>query len=254
MKLWSGKSVRSLTVKSYYKAGHNELGRITVRHRRGGHPSRYRFVDFDRKFFNGFYGVIKRIEYDPNRNVPLALICYENGFLSYILCPIGIRPGKVIASGVHFESYNGNSLPLSYIPPGTIIHAFAFSPFSSTGLARAAGAFGQVLKRYGRDYVMLKIPSGQKRFFHVSIWASIGVPMPLTDLKPNMYFKAGRMRWLGYRSSVRGVAMNPVDHPHGGGQGKTSGGRPSVSPWAILTKGYVTRPKRFASKLIYKFQ
>lgn len=252
MRLWFGKSVKSLCVKVNSKAGRNLGGRITVRHRIGGHAKKYRFVDFDRKFFNGLGGLIKRVEYDPNRNVPIALVCYENGVLSYILCPVGLRVGSVVGSGVVFESYNGNSLPLSHIPPGTLVHSFAFTPFARSGIARSAGTFGQVLKRFGRDYVMLKIPSGQKRFFHVSIWASIGVPMSITDLKPNKIYKAGRNIWLGYRPSVRGVAMNPVDHPHGGGQGKTSGGRPSVSPWAILTKGYVTGSKRFKTKLIYK--
>jgi len=253
MRIWKGKVVKSLTVRLKKSSGRNNSGVITLRHRGGGHPSKYRLIDFDRSAFNGKYAFVKRIEYDPSRNVPIALVCYENGVLSYVLCPVGIRPGSMIGNGILFESYNGNSSSLANIPPGTLIHSFGFAPVLRSGLARAAGAFGQVLKRFGRHYIMLKIPSGQKRFFHVSIWASIGIPLALKELKPVYVYKAGRNRWLGYRPSVRGVAMNPIDHPHGGGQGKTSGGRPSVSPWAILTKGFVTKPKRFASKLIYKF-
>lgn len=248
MQIWRGKSVKFLTLNLFQGAGRNNRGKIVLRHRGGGHGSRYRMVDFDRSAFNGQFGVIKRIEYDPNRNVPISLICYQNGVLSYILTANGMKTGGVVANGTAFESVNGNSLPLSYIPPGTLVYSFNFFPFFKSGLARAAGAFGQVLKRFGKNYVMIKVPSGQRRFFHIAIWASIGIPSSLKELKPQYIFKAGRSRWFGIRPKVRGVAMNPVDHPHGG---NTAGGRPSVSPWAILTKGFVTRPKRFTSKMIY---
>jgi large subunit ribosomal protein L2 len=249
MQLWRGKSVKNLTLNLTFNSGRNSRGKIVLRHRGGAHGSRYRVIDFDRHDFNNQFAVVKRVEYDPNRNVPISLICYQNGVLSYILTVNGVRAGNVVANGTDFESKNGNSLPLSYIPPGTLICSFRFFPNFRSGLARAAGAFGQVLKRFGKNYVMIKIPSGQKRFFHVGIWATVGVPAVLKELRPEYVFKAGRSRWFGIRPRVRGVAMNPVDHPHGG---NTAGGRPSVSPWSRLTKGYVTKPKRFRSKLIYK--
>jgi len=252
MKLWRGKSFKKLTKSIKKSGGRNFKGRITTRHFGGGHSYRTRIVDFDRSTFNTQPSWIKRFEYAPGRTGTLALLVYKEGSISYVLASNGLKLGQMIGNGINFDTLPGNSLPLTHVPPGTIMHSVNFRPGSKSGVARAGGTFVQMLRRYNDRYSLMKIPSGEKRLFQSELWGTIGTVMPVNVLKKQIKFKAGANRWRGIRPSVRGVAMNPVDHPHGGGQGKTSGGRPSVSPWARLTKGFVTKPKRFTKSIVYR--
>ncbi|WP_249548580.1 50S ribosomal protein L2 [Anaplasma phagocytophilum] len=238
--LWKGRPEKSLVSSRVSSGGRNARGVITVRHRGGGHRRLYRVVDFKRNK-EGVPAVVKRLEYDPNRTAFLALIQYEDGELSYILAPSGLKVDDVIMSGAGSDVLPGNCLKLSMIPSGTFVHNVEMKVGGGGIIARAAGSYAQVMGRDGA-YVMLRLGSGEVRRILSVCRATVGVVSNL-DNRNIKLGKAGRSRWLGLRPKVRGVAMNPVDHPHGGGEGKTSGGRNSVTPWGVPTKGKKTRKR-----------
>jgi len=242
--LWRGKPEKSLTKGLKRCSGRNNLGRITIRHRGGGHKRLYRFVDFKR-IKDGVEGKVERIEYDPNRTAFIALIRYSDGELSYILAPQNLNIGSNIISGPNSEIKIGNTLELKDIPIGTIVHNVEMKPGKGGQIARSAGSYVQILAR-DSGYVQLRITSGEVRILRGECRATIGLVSNI-DQKNTYFAKAGRNRWLGRRPSVRGVAMNPFDHPHGGGEGKTSGGRHPVTPWGKSTKGKKTRAKNKVS-------
>ena len=229
---------KSLTKGKKSYAGRNADGRITVRRRGGGHKRRYRIIDFKRDKY-GIPATVTAIEYDPNRSARIALLAYEDGEKRYIVAPLGVKVGETINSGPNAEIRVGNSMPLDRIPPGTDIHNIEMKPGKGGQLARSAGEAAQLLEREGK-YARLKLPSGEIRLVLSRCYATIG-QVGNTDHANIAIGKAGRSRWLGRRPKVRGVAMNPVDHPHGGGEGKSSGGRHPVTPWGVPTKGYKTR-------------
>ncbi len=226
------------------RAGRNRHGRITVRRRGGGHKRRYRVVDFRREK-DGVPGRVTSIEYDPNRSARIALVAYADGEKRYIVAPSGLEVGMVVNSGAAAEYQRGNCLPLSKIPLGMMVHNVELTPGKGGQLARAAGSACQLLAREGR-YAVLRLPSGEMRRVLVECRATIG-PVGNEDHTNISLGKAGHARWLGRRPKVRGVAMNPVDHPHGGGEGRSSGGRHPVTPWGVPTKGYRTRKKKHRS-------
>ena len=232
---------KSLTSKTRYKAGRNDSGRISVRRKGGRHKRRYRVIDFKR-YKPGVPGTVASIEYDPNRTANIALIKYADGDYRYILAPDGLKKGAAIMAGPEAPIQPGNNLPLKNIPVGTNVHNIEMQPGRGGQIARAAGGFATIA---GKDAatVTLKMPSGEIRRLNANCTATIGV-IGNKDRTLLSLGKAGRSRWLGRRPKVRGVVMNPVDHPHGGGEGKTSGGRHPVSPWGQPTKGYKTRKKR----------
>jgi len=229
--------------------GRNNLGRMTVRHRGGGHKRRYRLIDFKRNKFD-VIGKVERLEYDPNRSAYIALVLYMDGERRYIIAPQGVHVGDEVVSGENVAIQPGNSLPLRNIPVGTVIHCIELKPGKGAQLARSAGASVQFVAREG-NYATLKLRSGEIRKVLINCRASIGV---VSNGEHNLrsYGKAGAKRWRGKKPHVRGVAMNPVDHPHGGGEGRTSGGRHPVSPWGQPTKGYKTRRNKRTSKFIVK--
>lgn len=235
---------KSLTKGKSEKAGRNNRGRITMRRRGGGHKQKYRLIDY-RRNKDGVPGKVAAIEYDPNRSARIALIHYADGDKRYILAPKGLEVGKTILSGEGIEFEVGNSLPLVAIPLGTMVHNVELRPGRGGQMARSAGNACQILAREGR-FVALRLPSGEMRRIHSECRATIG-EVGNSDHSNINLGKAGRSRWLGRRPKVRGVVMNPVDHPHGGGEGRTSGGRHPVSPWGTPTKGYKTRKKKKAS-------
>ena len=242
--------VKSLTKALRKKAGRNNQGRITVRHRGGGAKQRLRIVDFKRRKF-GVEATVKGIAYDPTRSAYLALLEYTDGEKSYILAPDGLRPGMKVVSGPKAEATVGNCLPLSQIPLGLMVHAIELVPGQGAKVGRSAGNACQVMAR-DRDTVTLKLASGEVRIFNARCKATIGA-VGNKDWGSIHLGKAGRKRHLGIRPTVRGVAMNPVDHPMGGGEGRTSGGSHPRSPWGKLAKGGKTRAKRKASnKVIVK--
>ena len=247
--LWKGKPVKELTEGLNSSGGRNNKGRITVRHRGGGHKRRYRFVDF-RRSKDDVWATVERIEYDPNRTAFIALLRYEDGSLSYILAPQRLPEGEKIISGARHDIKVGNCMPLKAIPIGTIVHNVEMKPLKGGQIARSAGSYAQVV---GRDsgYIQLRLNSGELRIVLGGCRATIGA-VSNPDQKNISHGKAGRSRWLGRRPSVRGVAMNPVDHPHGGGEGRTSGGRHPVSPWGVPTKGKKTRRKKPSDKFIIR--
>jgi large subunit ribosomal protein L2 len=222
------------------RAGRNNNGRITMRRRGGGHKQRYRIVDFRREK-DGIPGRVAAIEYDPVRSANIALIVYADGEKRYVVAPAGVHVGMTLSNGPAAEYQAGNTLPLSRIPLGTVVHNVEMTPGQGGQLARAAGTGCQLLAKEGR-YAVLRLPSGEMRRVLVACRGTIGA-VGNEDHGNISIGKAGRSRWLGRRPKVRGVAMNPVDHPHGGGEGRTSGGRHPVSPWAVPTKGYRTRKK-----------
>lgn len=246
--LWKGKPEKSLTEGLKRTGGRNNNGHITTRHIGGGHKKRYRFVDFKRRKDNVF-AQVERIEYDPNRSAFIALIRYEgDNELSYIIAPQRLAVGDRVISGIKVDVKPGNAMPLKSIPVGTIIHNVELKPGKGAQCARSAGTYAQVV---GRDlgFVQIRLSSGELRIISGECRASVGsVSNP--DQKNISIGKAGRKRWMGVRPTVRGVAMNPVDHPHGGGEGKTSGGRHPVTPWGIATKGKKTRGKKPSDKYI----
>ena len=236
--LWKGKPVKSLTEGINGSGGRNNNGRITARRRGGGHKRRYRKVDFKRRRFDE-PATVERLEYDPNRSAFIALVKYEDGELSYILAPQRLSPGDVVVSGERCDIKPGNAMPMENIPVGTIIHNIEMRPGKGGQIARAAGTYAQLV---GKDsgYAQLRLSSGEARMVSATGMATIGA-VSNPDNKNIKKAKAGRNRWLGKRPSVRGVAMNPVDHPHGGGEGRSSGGRHPVTPWGVPTKGKRTR-------------
>ncbi|MCE9499509.1 MAG: 50S ribosomal protein L2 [Leptospira sp.] len=231
---------KPLTMMLNYKAGRGDGGKISVRRKGGRVKRKYRIIDFKRNKKN-IDAVVKTIEYDPNRSSFIALVCYTDGEYAYILAPEGLKVGDNISSGENVEIKLGNSLPLGKIPPGTDVHNVELSAGKGAQIVRSAGGFATISAKDG-DYVSLKLPSSEVRKIRKECYATVGI---LGNKDHNLVSigKAGKARWLGRRPKVRGVVMNPVDHPHGGGEGKTSGGRHPVSPWGQPTKGYKTRRK-----------
>ncbi len=222
------------------KAGRNNHGRITMRRRGGGHKRQYRIVDFRREK-DGIPAKVAAIEYDPNRSARIALLVYADGEKRYIICPIGLEVGRTVMSGAEAEYEVGNCMPLSRIPLGTMVHCVELTSGKGGQMARSAGNGCQLLAKEGK-FVVLRLPSGEMRRVHANCKATIGIVGNEDHGNINLG-KAGRSRWLGRRPKVRGVVMNPVDHPHGGGEGRTSGGRHPVTPWGVPTKGHKTRKK-----------
>ena len=245
--LWKGKSLKSLTLGKHSTGGRNNLGRITSRSRGSGHKHKYREIDFHRKK-DDLKAIVERIEYDPNRSAHVALLKYEDGVMSYILAPNKINIGDEIVSGRNKEIKVGNCMQLSDIPIGTDIHNIELSPNGGGKLVRSAGSSAQI-SGTDENYCIIKLSSGEIRKVINTARATIG-SVSNTDHQNIKIGKAGRNRWKGRRPSVRGVAMNPVDHPHGGGEGKTSGGRNPVSPWGQSAKGLKTRKNKSTNKYI----
>ncbi len=229
------------------KAGRNNNGRITVRHRGGGHKRRYRVIDFKRQK-DGIPAKVATIEYDPNRSARIALLNYADGEKRYIIAPDGLSVGDEVMSGAGAPHQSGNCLPLSDILDGTVIHAIEMKIGKGACIARAAGTSAQLMGREG-DYARIKMPSSEIRLIHLNCRATIGQTSN-TDHENVVIGKAGRKRWSGRRPHVRGVVMNPVDHPLGGGEGRSSGGRHPCSPWGVPTKGYKTRRNKRTRKMI----
>lgn len=229
--------------------GRNSNGRMTVRHRGGGHKRRYRMVDFKRDKA-GVPAKVAAIEYDPNRSARLALLHYVDGEKRYILAPNGISVGDVIETGIGSDIKPGNALPLANVPLGTWVHNIELKPGKGGQMARGAGAYAQLMAKEGK-YVLLRLPSTELRRVLNTCMATVGQVGNLKHENVKLG-KAGRSRWLGRRPKVRGVAMNPVDHPHGGGEGRTSGGRHPVSPWGKPTKGAKTRKNKRSNRFIVK--
>jgi len=246
--LWKGKPEKSLTEGLRKKGGRNNTGRITARRRGGGHKRRYRLIDFKRTKVG--IGTVERLEYDPNRTAFIALIRYEDGELAYILAPQRLAVGDTVESGRSVDIKPGNALPMQHIPVGTVIHNIEMKPRKGGQIARSAGTYAQLI---GKDqgYAQLRLSSGELRMVRAECMATIGA-VSNPDQQNIKLGKAGRRRWLGKRPSVRGVAMNPVDHPHGGGEGRTSGGRHPVTPWGKPTKGKRTRKNKKTDALIMR--
>ncbi|MBF0156500.1 MAG: 50S ribosomal protein L2 [Magnetococcales bacterium] len=235
---------RSLLSPLHSKGGRNNFGQITVRHQGGGHKRRYRIVDFKRDK-SGVPARVSRLEYDPNRTAFIALLVYADGEKRYILAPQRLQVGDQVVSGPAVDIKPGNAMPLRAVPVGTMVHNVELKPAKGGQIARSAGGGVQLMGKEGK-YAQLKLPSGEMRMVLLDCMATIGqVSNP--DHSNIKWGKAGRVRWMGKRPSVRGVAMNPVDHPHGGGEGKTSGGRHPVTPWGKPTKGRKTRDRKAAS-------
>ncbi len=247
--LWKGKPVKALTEGMSKTGGRNNAGRTTVWSRGGGHKRRYRVIDFKRRRFD-VPAKVERLEYDPNRSGFIALIRYDDGELSYILAPQRVRPGDTVVSGERVDIVPGNALPMQNIPVGTIIHNIEMKPGKGGQIARAAGAYAQLV---GKDagYALLRLGSGERRMVRAECMVTVGAVSNPDNQNINLA-KAGRNRWKGRRPVVRGVAMNPVDHPHGGGEGRSSGGRHPVTPWGKPTKGQRTRANRASDRLILK--
>ncbi|GAB4233975.1 MAG: 50S ribosomal protein L2 [Methyloligellaceae bacterium] len=247
--LWKGRPVKTLTEGLTSKGGRNNHGRMTARRRGGGHKRLYRRVDFKRLKFD-IPAVVERIEYDPNRSAFIALVKYDDGELSYILAPQRLAVGDKVIAGEHVDVKPGNAMPLANMPIGTIVHNVEMKKGKGGQIARAAGAYVQLV---GRDagYAILRLNSGETRMVRAECMATVGAVSNPDNANVKLG-KAGRKRWLGKRPQVRGVAMNPVDHPHGGGEGRTSGGRHPVTPWGKPTKGKRTRSNRATDKYILR--
>lgn len=247
--LWKGKPVKTLTVGKSKTGGRNNQGRITSWHRGGGHKQKYRIIDFKRNKFD-VVATVERIEYDPNRTAFIALIRYTDGELSYIIAPQKLAIGDHVVSSLTADIKPGNAMPLKNIPIGAIIHNVEMKPGKGAQLARSAGGYIQLV---GKDVgkAQLRLRSGEVRIVSIDCMATIGV-VSNPDQKNIQIGKAGRNRWLGKRPVVRGVAMNPIDHPHGGGEGRTSGGRHPCTPWGKSTKGKKTRKNKSTSKFIIR--
>lgn len=232
--------------------GRNNQGKITVRHRGGGHKRLYRQITFNRKNLNG---KVQAIVYDPNRSANIAIICINNSIFrtTYILAPEGLKKNDYIMSGPSSDLKIGNSLPLSSLPIGSIIHNISLNPNGPGKLIRSAGTYAQLLQKTENNYAKIRLNSGELRLILLTCYATLGIVSNINHKKIKLG-KAGRNRWLNKRPHVRGVAMNPVDHPHGGGEGKTSGGRPSVSPQGKITKGKFTRLKKKSNQFILEFR
>jgi large subunit ribosomal protein L2 len=247
--LHKGKPFAALLAKKSKSGGRNNTGRITVRHIGGGHKQHYRIIDFKRNK-DGIPAKVERIEYDPNRTAHIALVLYADGERRYILAAKGMKSGDPIQSGVGSEIKTGNTMPLRNIPIGSVVHAVEMKPGKGAQIARSAGAYVQVVARDGA-YATLRLRSGEMRKVPVDCRATFG-EVGNAEHMLRQLGKAGAKRWRGVRPTVRGVAMNPVDHPHGGGEGRTSGGRHPVSPWGVPTKGYKTRSNKRTDKYIVR--
>ena len=247
--LHKGAPVASLVESQSKNAGRNNNGHITTRHQGGGHKQHYRIVDF-RRNKDGIPAKVERIEYDPNRSAHIALLCYADGERRYILAPKGVSAGTQLFSGSDSPIKVGNALPLRNIPVGTTIHCVEMMPGKGAQIARAAGTSVQLLAREG-SYAQLRLRSGEIRKVHVDCKATVG-EVGNSEHSLRSIGKAGATRWRGIRPTVRGVAMNPIDHPHGGGEGKTAAGRHPVSPWGIQTKGYRTRNNKRTDNMIVR--
>ena len=247
--LWKGKPVKGLTVGQPSTGGRNNHGHITSRFRGGGHKQSYRAIDFKRRKF-GVPAVVQRLEYDPNRSAFIALIKYQDGELSYILAPQRLRAGDTVEAGDRADIKPGNAKPLAGIPVGTIVHNIEMKPGAGGKIARAAGTYAQLV---GKDagWAQIKLMSGEVRLVRAECIASIGAVSNPDNMNQKIG-KAGRSRWLGRMPHNRGVVMNPVDHPLGGGEGRSSGGRHPVSPWGQPTKGYKTRRNKGTEKMIIR--
>jgi len=247
--LYKGEPHYPLLVKKTRGSGRNNNGHITVRHKGGGHKQHYRIIDWKRDKV-GVPGTVERIEYDPNRTAHIALVCYADGERRYMIAPKGLTAGQQVASGSDVVIKVGNCLPLRNIPVGTTLHCVEMSPGKGGQLARSAGTSVQLLGRDG-IYAQLRLRSGEIRKVHIDCKATVG-EVGNVDHGLRQYGKAGVKRWLGIRPTVRGVAMNPIDHPHGGGEGKTAAGRHPVSPWGLHTKGKKTRNNKRTDHLIIR--
>ncbi|WOH36954.1 50S ribosomal protein L2 [Thalassotalea fonticola] len=247
--LHKGKPYAPLLEKNSKSGGRNNTGRITVRHVGGGHKHHYRVIDFKRNK-DGIPAKVERLEYDPNRSANIALVLYADGERKYILAPKGVSAGDTLQSGVDAPIKAGNTLPLRNVPLGSVIHAIELKPGKGAQIARSAGTYAQLVAKDGQ-YVTLRLRSGEMRKFLADCRATLGEIGNAEHMLRSLG-KAGATRWRGVRPTVRGVAMNPVDHPHGGGEGKTSGGRHPVSPWGVPTKGYKTRKNKRTDKFIVR--
>ncbi len=247
--LYSGRSHSSLTEKSKKTAGRNNSGKITVRHIGGGHKYHYRKIDF-RRSKDHICARVERIEYDPNRNAHIALLCYADGERRYMIAPKGIEVGSVVLSGQGSPIKPGNTLPLREIPVGSVIHCVELRPGKGGQIARSAGTSVQHMARDGM-YSQIKLRSGEIRRIHIDCRATIG-EVGNSEYNLQSIGKAGAVRWRGVRPTVRGVVMNPVDHPHGGGEGRTAAGRHPVSPWGTPSKGGRTRNNKRTNNMILR--
>ena len=245
--LFKGRPIDALVEKKSKTAGRNNNGHITIRHHGGGHKQHYRIVDF-RRNKDSVPARVERIEYDPNRSAHLALLCYADGERRYIIAPKGIAAGAILISGSEAPIKAGNALPIRNIPVGSTIHCIEMLPGKGAQLARSAGTSVQLLAREG-SYAQLRLRSGEIRRVHIECRATIG-EVGNEEHSLRQIGKAGAQRWRGIRPTVRGVAMNPIDHPHGGGEGKTAAGRDPVSPWGVKTKGYRTRKNKRTTSMI----
>jgi large subunit ribosomal protein L2 len=245
--LYKGKPLKALTVGKSEKGGRNNAGRTTVRFRGGGHKQSYRIVDFKRRKFD-VPAKVERIEYDPNRTSFIALIKYADGEQAYIIAPQRLSVGDEVVAGMAVDVKAGNAMALANIPVGTIVHNVELKIGKGGSVARSAGAYAQIVAR-DQGYVSIRLNSGEQRLVHGQCFATVGAVSNPDHMNTSLG-KAGRNRWLGHRPHNRGVTMNPVDHPHGGGEGKTSGGRHPVSPWGKPTKGKKTRSNKSTNKFI----
>jgi large subunit ribosomal protein L2 len=248
--LWKGSPVKTLTEGKNSSGGRNNHGRTTSRFRGGGHKQSYRYVDFKRRGKFDVPATVERLEYDPNRTAFIALIKYQDGELAYILAPQRLRAGDSVVAGARVDIKPGNAMPLAAIPVGTIIHNIEMKVGAGGKIARAAGTYAQLV---GKDagYAQIKLQSGELRMVRAECMATVGAVSNPDNMNQSIG-KAGRSRWLGRRPHNRGVVMNPVDHPHGGGEGRTSGGRHPVTPWGKPTKGYKTRVNKRTDSLIIR--
>jgi len=247
--LWKGKPVKALTEGKSSSGGRNNHGHTSVRFRGGGHKQSYRYVDFKRRKFD-VPATVERLEYDPNRSAFIALIKYQDGELAYIIAPQRLRAGDQVVSGSRVDIKPGNAMPLAAIPVGTIVHNIEMKPQAGGKIARAAGTYAQLV---GKDagYAQIKLGSGELRIVRAECMASVGAVSNPDNMNQKIG-KAGRKRWMGRRPHNRGVVMNPVDHPLGGGEGRSSGGRHPVTPWGVPTKGYKTRGNKRTDKMIIR--
>ena len=247
--LYKGKPVKALTEGKRKTGGRNNKGHVTSRGIAGGHKQRYRYIDFKRRKWDT-PATIERLEYDPNRTAFIALVKYEDGELAYILAPQRVGPGDVIVAGQRVDVKPGNAMELGSIPVGTIVHNVEMKPGKGGQIARSAGTYVQVVGR-DRGMVIVRLNSGEQRYVHANCMATVGA-VSNPDNQNQNFAKAGRSRWMGKRPLTRGVAKNPVDHPHGGGEGRTSGGRHPVTPWGKPTKGARTRNNKATDKMIIR--
>ena len=245
--LHKGEPCKSLLRPKKSTGGRNNQGRMTVRHRGGGHKQKYRVIDFKRNKYD-IPATVVRIEYDPNRNAHIALLCYKDGEKRYIIAPKGLKAGDTIVSSQNVPVKAGNTSPIRNIPVGTLIHNVELKPLKGAQLARSAGTYVQLVSK-DMSYAIIRLRSGERRKVLLDCLATIG-EVSNSEFNLRSLGKAGASRWAGRRPKVRGVAMNPVDHPHGGGEGKTAGGRHPVSPTGVPTKGYKTRRNKRSDKWI----